>query len=973
MKHQSKIRMALAVLLVVSLAGSLPVPYPASPYAHAAQETSAKGEFTLGSSVKDSYDQYAAQHKESLRPSAPVVIRGESYSGAEGMSVTVLDRFEGSEGKAVRTEESGTIHWEVDVKEPGLYNLGVRYFPVQGKGGDIDRELLIDGKNPFSEAKHLVFRRNWKDKHEIKRDENGNDMYTPQIESPVWQDVPLENAEGRYDEPYSFYFSSGKHVISLVSVREPMVIEHIKLYQTESIPSYKDVALQYEKNGYKPAKDALVKVQGEAAAFKSSAELYPRSDRSSPATEPYHVSKIRYNTIGGNSWSEPGKSITWELEVPEDGLYKLGIKYNQSFQRGVTSYRKLWIDGKVPFQEMKSIPFDFGTDWSMKTLGDGDKPYLFYLTKGKHELKLEVSLGDMAVLMRTVESSILDLNGIYRRIVMVTGSTPDEYRDYQLELKIPEMLDSFRKQSDALGRVASEIERLTGGKSDRTATLNRLVYQLNDMTDRPETIPKRMESFKTNISSLGDWIFSGIFSPLQIDYLTASSPETKLQRPDATWFQSIKHQVAAFFISFFTDYNALGSSSKSNRVIQVWVTNGLRQAQVVKSMIEETFMPNSGIAVDLRVVSADVLQRAVLAGKGPDIAFTVGEDTPVNYALRNASEELSKFKGFADVKKRFLASSFVPYEFNGGVYGIPTEQYFPVLFYRKDILDELKLSVPKTWDDVYAMIPELQKQNLEFGFPIQVLVKLGTNVQAASQLPVNTTFATMLLQDNGELYKDGGKASALDSETSVKAFQEWTDLYSNYKLSLTTDFINRFRIGEMPIGIADYTNYNIISAIAPELKGLWSFSFVPGTAKPDGSIRREVPGAGSATIMLKSSKDKEAAWEFLQWWSGDDIQARFGREMESIFGPAGRYAAANVGALSQIPWPVQDYKVLREQLDWVRGIPQVAGGYFTGRHLDNAFRSVVISGDDPRESIDKYVRFIDDEIVTKRKEFGLPN
>jgi hypothetical protein len=63
---------------------------------------------------------------------------------------------------------------------------------------------------------------------------------------------------------------------------------------------------------------------------------------------------------------------------------------------------------------------------------------------------------------------------------------------------------------------------------------------------------------------------------------------------------------------------------------------------------------------------------------------------------------------------------------------------------------------------------------------------------------------------------------------------------------------------------------------------------------------------------------------------------------------------------------------LQRQWQWVKGVPEMPGGYFTGRHLDNAFRRVVLQGDDPRETVDKYVRFINDEITLKRKEFGLP-
>jgi len=54
------------------------------------------------------------------------------------------------------------------------------------------------------------------------------------------------------------------------------------------------------------------------------------------------------------------------------------------------------------------------------------------------------------------------------------------------------------------------------------------------------------------------------------------------------------------------------------------------------------------------------------------------------------------------------------------------------------------------------------------------------------------------------------------------------------------------------------------------------------------------------------------------------------------------------------------------------GVPEVPGSYFTGRHMDNAFREVVNEGEDTRETLYKYVKVINEEIDLKRDEFGLP-
>jgi hypothetical protein len=93
--------------------------------------------------------------------------------------------------------------------------------------------------------------------------------------------------------------------------------------------------------------------------------------------------------------------------------------------------------------------------------------------------------------------------------------------------------------------------------------------------------------------------------------------------------------------------------------------------------------------------------------------------------------------------------------------------------------------------------------------------------------------------------------------------------------------------------------------------------------------------------------------------------------MEGILGAAARYPSANIEAMSQLPWKVSEYEKLYDQWQWVKGIPEVPGGYMTGRHLDNAFRLVYEEAANARETIYDYVQTINAEILKKRREFGL--
>ncbi|WP_235440146.1 ABC transporter substrate-binding protein [Paenibacillus sp. DMB20] len=301
-----------------------------------------------------------------------------------------------------------------------------------------------------------------------------------------------------------------------------------------------------------------------------------------------------------------------------------------------------------------------------------------------------------------------------------------------------------------------------------------------------------------------------------------------------------------------------------------------------------------------------------------------------------------------------MDSAFVPFEYEGGTYAIPEQQTFPMLFYRKDILEEIGVKPPQTWEDLYALIPVLNKRQMNIA------------------LTPNLTMDVLLYQNGGSYYKDGGKSSALDAEEALSAFKRWTDLYTNYKAPQQFDFINRFRIGEMPVGIADYTTYNSLAVFAPEIRGLWEFIPVPGMKGPDGNIHREATSVTLGSVMFKTAKNKENAWAFIDWWTGKEAQLTYGREMEALMGAAARYPTANLEALRELPWPEKDYRQLIQQLEWVRGVPDVPGGYFTQRHLNNAFFKVLNEGANPRETLKDYVRTINQEITVKRREFQLP-
>ena len=317
----------------------------------------------------------------------------------------------------------------------------------------------------------------------------------------------------------------------------------------------------------------------------------------------------------------------------------------------------------------------------------------------------------------------------------------------------------------------------------------------------------------------------------------------------------------------------------------------------------------------------------------------------------------------------FTPSSYAQYSLDGHVYGMPETQTFNVLFYRKDILEELELEVPNTWKELIEMFPTIQGNNMNIGIPSAA----GATATGSGDLNM---YFTLLFQYGADLYNEKGTKTIVSSEAGVDAFADYVKFFNDYGCPLVFDFPSRFRSGEMPIAVQNYGMYNTLMVSAPEIRGVWDFTLVPGIEKKDAEgntyIDRSDCIVGSASMILPSNHEKESlAWEFFKWWGSTSTQVEFGREMEALLGASARYATANKNAFEQLAWSTHAINVLTEQWEQTVGIREVPGGYYTGRHLTNACRKCVNEKTDPRETILDYSILINEELTKKRKEFGM--
>ncbi len=835
-------------------------------------------------------------------------------------------------------------------------------------------------------------------------DVDNNELRPVTGQTPEVRSFELRDADGFYAESFEFALmpdENGNLSITLEAVNEPMTVHSISLVPHESYISYEDYAERYE-NAAK-GEGAFI-IQSEYIGATSSRTVYPIEDRTDAATQPADTNRVVLNTIGGEKWQTAGQWVRYTFMVEKSGMYNLAARYRQNVLDGMYVNRALYLysgegvepgeDGYyngIPFAEASELRFNYNSKWQTTVMTNGDVDengnpitYNFYFEEGvEYTMQLQVTVGSMGDIVRRVQAALDAINDDYLAILKLTGASPDEYRDYGFSRIMPDTLVDMIIQSREIYAIAAELAEITGEKSSNVATLEKVAWLLERMGSDEDQIAKYLDQLKSYIGSLGTWLSDAKTQPLQLDYIAVQPADTAAPKAEAGFFASFLHEIKSFIMSFFRNYDRMGATEDGEDAhgIDVWIATGRDQAQVLRNLINNDFTPDTEIAVNLQLVASGTLLPSVLSGMGPDVYIGLGEDTVINYAIRGALLPIEHMEGFAEFALEYKVDENFQkiYDANGnpiinekgnfneaamlvmgiedadGVfhyYGLPEAQSFNMMFVRTDVLADLDLDIPETWDDVLEAVPILQANNMQIG--------------------MHTDYKIFLYQMGGELFADNGMRINLDSDMGLEAFDTMCSYFTMYSFPYSYDFANRFRTGEMPIGFGSYTGvYNQLTVFATEIKGLWEFFPLPGIRDENGVINNVAVSTTSAIVMMNGCENEEDSWAFMKWHSGTDCQIKYANEMEAIIGPSAKSSTANRFALEQMPWTRAEYEQIELQFNNLASIPNYPGSYIIGRYTNFAFLAAYNDNANPVTELQSYITTINKEITRKREEFGL--
>ena len=938
--------MATLLALILFITGTCFVPAAAAPEGTDGTPVEAMGD--------GGFFDYLQSYKDAVQPQAAADLIAGAVNPVKAQ-MAGLDSIYIKEGTAAE--------FRTNIQQEGLYCLKMKYCAGEGSS-QVQLSLSLDGGIPFADCKSISLRRVYRDDGPVEVDNRGNEMEPFQVEAKEWQTVFLTGSDNYTAEYYLFFLTPGQHSLALNAEMGGLHIAELEWCNEPELPGYDEYIKQMEAKGAEDIKGYVQMYEAEATDLKSSTGLAAGYDKQNPAVSPNDPVKIRINMLGGYNFSAPRQWVSWKVSVPESGFYQLHFKYRQNDLVGMPSRRKVYINGEIAFAELEETKFNYHSDWAISDLSG----YKLYLEQGEDiEIKLEVTLGDMRPSLLQIRGALKKLDDMYRRILMITGATPDPYNDYYLHKQIPDLLDTLKSAANELENAGKALEAQSGKRGSSAAMVHDAARQIRSFIKKPNELPLRLGTYETTISSLSATLLDLRNQPLALDCFAITGVGEKPEmRVKASFFEGISYRVRSFFASFSSDYSTLGDSYDSDkRPLNVWlsvndvlitgVSSGRDQAMKLKRFVDDSFTKQWGIPVNLNLVnSSDSLMMAVVGGKAPDCAILVPKIIPINIAIRGGLVDLSKTAYYDTWKNRVNASSFIPYTYGGGVFAMPEIQIFNALFCRDDILGDLSIEVPKTWDEFYAAAERINTVNLEVGVPADV-----------------NSYMMFMMQSGESVYNDDFSAVRLSSRGSVEAFTKWASLYTLRGMPQAYDFFDRFRTGRMPMAIAQLTSYNHVAAGAPELANLWSIHPIPGTPQPDGSLNTAQACITTAAVVMKSTDRQDEALQFVDWWTSDEIQQRFGRAVEDSMGASAKYYTANIEAGNQMIWNANERQTVDTLKASVSDVPQTPASYYLDRTINNAFRRIVYYNADPFETLERYNGEINDELTRKREEFGL--
>lgn len=867
--------------------------------------------------------------------------------------------------------EDNSISFTVSITTTGLYHIFLDYLSETDSHMPISLSVKLNGEEnaPYYEASQIILNTLWKETtSELGTDRYGNDVSIMQETFEAWQYVALRDARRLYQDGLMFYLPAGDNQIEIEKLAGEFLLREIKIQANTIYPTYENYLNLHDDIPV----TGLFRLEAEESYYKNSSTI-GRGVNRDPLVLPFSMTKLKLNVLGTDSFDVSGDAVTWIADVEQAGYYEITLKVKQSRQN-TSVYRSLYINGEIPFEEAQYLSFPYRRDWQNMTLQNMDKePLMFYLEPGD-TITLEVNSSMFVTIIDRLKIVTSQMSQLGLDITKLTRNNTDQGIDWDMILYFPDLNLQLGDWLAELQVIADALNEIYGFENDAQIVqdIKAAMGKIEKIADDINELPRRLTLLSTGSSSalqlLSNQMDSILRQPMVLDALFIHSQDQDLPNANGTFWDGLRVSVGRFFLSFFDpSYSERASSDE----LEIWVNRSRQYVDLLQKITDDQFTNETGIKVKISLISDDgKLLLANSADQQPDAALGISAWIPNEYGMRGMLYDMRQAEGFEQTISVFNPEQLIPMVYDGKLYGLPETENFFVMFYRKDILDQLDLDVPNTWDDVLSMLPVLRRYGMSFYIPL-------SNTSSLKSFDATGPFIN---QFEGQIYAEDGLSAALDNENTIQAMTFMTDLYREYSMPYQVpSFFNSFRYSNIPIGIGDFGMYLQLMNAASDISGLWNIALIPGiehevlnpeTDVMETVINRSMSGAQQASVIFEKSNKKEEAWKFLSWWMSTDTQIMFSETLVNTLGTRYMWNSANLEAFEQFRWNEEHKAIILEQWTHLKEIPKIPGSYIIEREISNTWNSVVYDDANLRSTVSDALIKIDKELARKMKEFG---
>lgn len=330
-----------------------------------------------------------------------------------------------------------------------------------------------------------------------------------------------------------------------------------------------------------------------------------------------------------------------------------------------------------------------------------------------------------------------------------------------------------------------------------------------------------------------------------------------------------------------------GEEGSGKGKIVFWDNNGGVRTDVWKEIIAGFEKANPDISVEYVGIASTEYQSkvdtAIQGGGLPDVGG-VGAAMIAGISAQNALEPLDDRLAKSSLNGKLNEDMVESLKAAGGrddtLYSIPTSANNGVLYYRTDLFKKAGLDEPTTWDKFYEAADKLtnSKKN-EFGYTIRG--GAGSIAQALDAMYGQSGITSF--------WDSSGKKTTVNDAKNVEALEKYAALYK--KDTPAADLNNDFTkmVAQWDSGTIGMLNHNL-GSYQDHVKAFGTDKF-RGIPQPVGSAgkRVQVSNPVDGLGVFKSSKNKDAAWKFIEFATSHAENSKFNKSAGQV--PANNEAA----------------------------------------------------------------------------------